>query len=71
MLEFAKAAPCEHLRALREPISPVSVLFWAAQVLFDTVLHHLGTLRVPGPDLLSAAHVAADVPALYLFVEIV
>lgn len=68
MFEFAKAAPCEHLRAL---ISTVSVLFWAAQVLFDTALHHLATLRVPGPDLLSTAHVAADVPALSLFVEIV
>lgn len=71
MFEFAKAAPCEHLRALRELISPASVLFSAAQVLFDTVLHHLATLRVPGPDLLSAAHVAADVAALSLFIEIV
>lgn len=51
--EFAKDAPCERLCVLRELISPVSVLFPGAQVLFDTVLHHGDTLRFPWPDLLS------------------
>lgn len=46
-LEFAKDAPCERLCELCELISPVSVLFPAAQVLFDTVLHHPSTLRFP------------------------
>lgn len=64
--EFAKDAPREHMRALRELISPVSVLFWAAQVLFDNVLRHLGTLRFPRPDLLSAPWLQMFLLHLYL-----
>lgn len=70
-LSLSKMRPHEHLCALRELISLVSVLLPAAQVLFDSVLHHPDTLRFPWPDLLSAlcvVYVAADVLTSSLFV---